>query len=129
MTIGGHSLVVQTPQNEWVFCHDIVTMICANSVLNHPILSKMMVQILKEYIDTGIIRANYWQGLTLINPRFAGLRGMTPGCSQICIGILFLENSTVLIVSKGACESEQEIQKNILKAGPISWVEEKGINL
>ena len=53
---------------------------------------------------------------------------MTLQCSQTCVGSLFLENSTVLIVSKGVCELEQEIGKN-LRVGPISWVEEKEINL
>jgi hypothetical protein len=42
---------------------------------------------------------------------------------------LFLEDSTVLIVSKGACESEQEIPKKKLKVDPIPWVDEKEINL
>jgi len=53
---------------------------------------------------------------------------MTLQCSQTCVGSLFLENSTVLIVSKGVCELEQEIGI-FLRVGPISWVEEKEINL
>ena len=56
-------------------------------------------------------------------PRFAGLRGMALWCAHTCVGYLFLENSTVLIVSKAVCESEQEIEF-LLRVGPISWVEE-----
>ena len=54
---------------------------------------------------------------------------MTLQCSQTCVGSLFLENSTVLIVSKGICELEQEIGQRKLRVGPMSWVEEKEMNL
>ena len=54
---------------------------------------------------------------------------MTLQCSQTCVGSLFLENSTVLVVSKEVCALEQETGKQIQGIGPISWVEEKEMNL
>ena len=52
--------------------------------------------------------------LTLYNSKiYQGLREVTLQCSQTCVGSLFLENSTVLIVSKAVCELEQETKKKI----------------